>query len=38
VSISKDEYYVFVENKRCNQERVKTIQRKKDRAKLANIK
>jgi hypothetical protein len=39
VSISQDEYYVFVENTRCNQEeRMKTIQRKNDKAKLANIK
>jgi hypothetical protein len=39
VSISQYEYYVFVENTRCNQEeKVKTIQRKKYWAELANIK
>jgi hypothetical protein len=39
MSIPQDEYYVFVKNTRCNQEeRMKNIQTKKDRAKLANIK
>jgi hypothetical protein len=39
VSIPQDEYYVFVKNTGCNQEeRMKNIQTKKDRAKLANIK